>query len=731
MHLCCICAEKARKTAGSKTTKSVEFSLPGDEKIPTAFVKVKKLGDERECNFHYENELIPELYKYYCSDCAAVKLLRDPSIKESDHVFVNERVREEEPCTNYRLWLQFTALVNEMLRRKHHFMAQHSIILSSRETFLNALETFVKTHIQLPLTLRDYRRDRAMLQKYVNNKFEFGQTPRRAKEDLETIEMLRARPVIDEDENFIQISQMLIGKTRMETIPLSASAFAYFFYKSEMEMIMELALQKCTDKITYWDKKIEKWIEKRTRYFSVHYLPAHVGPKVIPFQAYHVWYTKIPAKNVCPVEEYQQKSLESWHASSTNNQIKAFVERYMSTRGNHEIKINYAHKSRCPILRAVCNYGDVVVRNPHGEKQVTLASWWSGIQTKQAVDRSPGKNREVKGAQKQRQNQLCAFSKNVMLDKFSAILHKPSVNTLKQSGVMLWRAVIKFPGYRRVMRILLKYLNEDEKTRDHKSMLLEIMSLKQVEERRTKDKNYPDRFPKVTKNEMVEFLTSARALANNFAMPYEQMGNILIQKIALNIKREKDEEKKNFYPTILMNMLNCLKILDNSVFIDQSSDPKKRSVRRRNIRFTYRKAFNATHRNRNKRNGNRQTNQTETSNTDAHVADTETQLTEEEREKQAIIEKFKKDDFKEMQIVGNKQIFLLFIIAVVKLNGNMLNMKESEEYLRARRAALSTKKKEHVVISKEDLELEETEESNRAETERLELSTMLNDVFTA
>lgn len=68
---------------------------------------------------------------------------------------------------------------------------------------------------------------------------------------------------------------------------------------------------------------------------------------------------------------------------------------------------------------------------------------------------------------------------------------------------------------------------------------------------------------------------------------------------------------------------------------------------------------------------------------------------------------------------------------MVKLNGNMLNMKESEEYLRARRAALSTKKKEHVVISKEDLELEETEESNRAETERLELSTMLNDVFTA
>lgn len=394
-------------------------------------------------------------------------------------------------------------------------------------------------------------------------------------------------------------------------------------------------------------------------------------------KAYHVWYTKIPAKNVCPVEEYQQKSLESWHASSTNNQIKAFIERYMSTRGNHEIKINYAHKSRCPILRAVCNYGDVVVRNPHGEKQVTLASWWSGIQTKQAVDRSPGKNREVKGAQKQRQNQLCAFSKNVMLDKFSAILHKPSVNTLKQYDLceefeeskeaelrkerltreaqMLWRAVIKFPGYRRVMRVLLKYLNEDEKTRDHKSMLLEIMSLKQVEERRTKDKNYPDRFPKVTKNEMVEFLTSARALANNFAMPYEQMGNILTQKIASNIKREKDEEKKNFYPTILMNMLNCLKILDNSVFIDQSSDPKKRSVRRRNIRFTYRKAFNATHRNRNKRNGNRQTNQTETSNTDAHVADTETQLTEEEREKQAIIEKFKKDDFKEMQIVGNKR----------------------------------------------------------------------------
>ena len=183
-------------------------------------------------------------------------------------MFVNERVREEEPCTNYRLWLQFTALVNEMLRRKHHFMAQHSIILSSRETFLNALETFVKTHIQLPLNLRDYKRDRAMLQKYVNNKFEFGQTPRRAKEDLETIEMLRARPVIDEDENFIQISQMLIGKTRMETIPLSASAFAYFFYKSEMEMIMELALQKCTDKITYWDKKIETWIAKRTRYFS-------------------------------------------------------------------------------------------------------------------------------------------------------------------------------------------------------------------------------------------------------------------------------------------------------------------------------------------------------------------------------------------------------------------------------------------------------------------------------
>ena len=283
MHLCCICAKKARETAGSNKSKSVEFSLPGDEKIPTAFVKVKKTGDGRECNFHYENELIPELYKYYCSDCAAIKLLNYPrychvnffniktvfSIKESDHEFTNERVRAEEPCTNYRLWLQFTALVNEMLRRKHHFMAQHSMILSSRETFLNALETFVKTHIQLPLNLRDYNRDRAMLQKYGNNTFTFCRNPRKNADDLEMIGMLRARPVIDEDENYIQISQMLIGKTRSETIPLSASAFAYFFYKSEMENIMELALQKCADRITYWDAKIDKWIAKRTRYFSV------------------------------------------------------------------------------------------------------------------------------------------------------------------------------------------------------------------------------------------------------------------------------------------------------------------------------------------------------------------------------------------------------------------------------------------------------------------------------
>ena len=148
-------------------------------------------------------------------------------------------------------------------------MAQHSIILSSRETFLNALETFVRTHIQLPLNLRDYKRDRAMLQKYGNNTFVFCQNPRRAKEDRETIEMLRARPVIDEDENYIHISQMLIGKTRCETIPLSASAFAYFFYKIEMENIMELALQKCVDRVAYWDGKIDKWIAKRTRYFSV------------------------------------------------------------------------------------------------------------------------------------------------------------------------------------------------------------------------------------------------------------------------------------------------------------------------------------------------------------------------------------------------------------------------------------------------------------------------------
>ena len=67
----------------------------------------------------------------------------------------------------------------------------------------------------------------------------------------------------------------------------------------------------------------------------------------------------------------------------------------------------------------------------------------------------------------------------------------------------------------------------------------------------------------------------------------------------------------------------------------------------------------------------------------------------------------------------------------MKLNGKMLNMKDSEDYLRARRAALSTKKKEHVVISKEDLELEETEESNQAATELLELSTMMNNAFTA
>jgi hypothetical protein len=347
----------------------------------------------------------------------------------------------------------------------------------------------------------------------------------------------------------------------------------------------------------------------------------------------------------------------------------------LNSRGNHEIKINYASKSKCSILRAVSNYGDVIVRNPHGEKQVTLASWWSGIQTKQAIDRSPGKNREVKGAQKQRQNQLCAFSRNVMLDKFSAILHKPSVSILKQYDLceeyeeskeaelrkerlnreaqMLWKAVNKFPSYRRVMRILLKYLNEDEKTRDYKSMFLEIMSLKQVEEHRVKDKNYPDRFPKVTKNEMVQFLTAGRALASNFAMPYEQMGNVLTQKIALNIKREKDEEKKNFYPTILMNMIKGLKILDNSVFIDKSLDPNKRAARRRNIRFTYRKPFIATHKNRNKRNINRQINQTETSNTDALEADTDTQLTEEERNKQAVIAQFKKDEVEELQM-GNK-----------------------------------------------------------------------------
>ena len=73
MHLCCVCAEKVRKIEDS--------SAATDQEIPpvnTAFVKIKKTGDERDCNFHYEQVLVPEHYKYYCSDCAVIKLLRDP-----------------------------------------------------------------------------------------------------------------------------------------------------------------------------------------------------------------------------------------------------------------------------------------------------------------------------------------------------------------------------------------------------------------------------------------------------------------------------------------------------------------------------------------------------------------------------------------------------------------------------------------------------------------------------
>ena len=69
------------------------------------------------------------------------------------------------------------------------------------------------------------------------------------------------------------------------------------------------------------------------------------------------------------------------------------------------------------------------------------------------------------------------------------------------------------------------------------------------------------------------------------------------------------------------------------------------------------------------------------------------------------------------------------MLALVRLNGKILSIKESEDYLRARREALGIKKKEYVVISKEDLELEETEESNQAATELLELSTMMNNAF--
>ena len=155
-----------------------------------------------------------------------------------------------------------------MLRRKQHYMAQYSLIISSRETYVNNLEQFVKNHIPLPFNLLDYKNDRAGLQKYTDATFRFHQYPRRAKEDREMIEMLRGRPIIDEDEEFIQISQMLVAKKGMETIPLSPGAFAYFFFKSEMELIMELALQKCTDKIRDWDKAVDRWIGKRNRYFS-------------------------------------------------------------------------------------------------------------------------------------------------------------------------------------------------------------------------------------------------------------------------------------------------------------------------------------------------------------------------------------------------------------------------------------------------------------------------------
>ena len=70
--------------------------------------------------------------------------MKNSSIKKSEHDFVSERVRDEEPCDNYRLWLQFTATIDEMLRRKQHYMAQYSLIISLRETYLNNLQQFVK-----------------------------------------------------------------------------------------------------------------------------------------------------------------------------------------------------------------------------------------------------------------------------------------------------------------------------------------------------------------------------------------------------------------------------------------------------------------------------------------------------------------------------------------------------------------------------------------------------------
>lgn len=113
---------------------------------------------------------------------------------------------------------------------------------------------------------------------------------------------------------------------------------------------------------------------------NVYELPDCLSPKVWPFQAQHVWYSKKKHPGNCDPRHYFERMLDQNEYAKVNSESTKFVERWLAYSTYEVVLADSSKSSEKGWMSELCCFGDVVIRDGRKTEVQRLSVWWDNIQ---------------------------------------------------------------------------------------------------------------------------------------------------------------------------------------------------------------------------------------------------------------------------------------------------------------------------------------------------------------